>query len=383
MNPRDVSPLRAHGPRGLETWLERYGKGAAPELDALCRQKDAHTSLLFWFTELPAAIAEARRSGKPILSLRLLGNLDEELSCANSRFFRKLLYPDARINALLREGFVLHWQSVRPVPVVTIDFGGGKKLTRTLTGNSVHLVLDPTGRPVDALPGLMRPEVFLQKLETARRFAAADRRLLPALHEQESERELRQQPAPPPMLGYPPPTLGYPTPQPPPPPVMASPEELPPPSRAFAASAMAMSKHMVEAPILRAVTPLDLDTQQNLALHRLVHDAFAMGSEWSGADGIDGLVEWIYAELFLMPLGDPALGLDVPDPFSDLDEGPTGGAPSSGPPPTALVGQPTLARQPPPTPPSKARRLASTIARRFTAKISSPTSSPISSPRDP
>ncbi len=28
-----------------------------------------------------------------------------------------------------------------------------------------------------------------------------------------------------------------------------------------------------------------------------------------------GLVEWIYAELFEMPLSDPALGLDVPDPF--------------------------------------------------------------------
>ena len=28
------------------------------------------------------------------------------------------------------------------------------------------------------------------------------------------------------------------------------------------------------------------------------------------------LVEWIYAELFAMPLSDPALGLDVPDPFS-------------------------------------------------------------------
>ena len=38
------------------------------------------------------------------------------------------------------------------------------------------------------------------------------------------------------------------------------------------------------------------------------------GAEWAGADGF---VEWIYAELFEMPLGDAALGLDAPDPFAD------------------------------------------------------------------
>jgi len=54
-------------------------------------------------------------------------------------------------------------------------------------------------------------------------------------------------------------------------------------------------------------------------LHRRVHDAFSIGGEWVGANGLGEFVEWIYAELFLMPLSDPALGLDVPDPFSDLD----------------------------------------------------------------
>src|SRR5436309_870606 len=100
----------------------------APELDRVCAQKDTHTSLLYWHTELPAAMAEARRTARPILSLRLLGRLDEELSCANSRFFRKLLYPEGRINQRLRQDFVLHWQSVRPVPRVTIDFGDGRSI---------------------------------------------------------------------------------------------------------------------------------------------------------------------------------------------------------------------------------------------------------------
>src|SRR5215467_2769827 len=174
---------------------------------------------LFWFTDLEAAITEARRSRRPILSLRLLGRLDEELSCANSRFFRKLLYPEPRINKLLRDGFVLHWQSLRPVPLVTIDFGDGRVIRRTLTGNSVHLVLDPDGRAVDALPGLFAPSVFLELLVEARRFALADRRELARMHAHAAR----------------------------------SPVVLPPPSRAVAASRNAAAKHVVEAPLLRAV----------------------------------------------------------------------------------------------------------------------------------
>src|SRR5579863_8459675 len=163
-----MTSYRPLGPKGLQLWIAEHGRAPCADLDALCAQKDAHTSLLYWFTDLDAAIAEARRTRRPILSLRLLGRLDEELSCANSRFFRKLLYPQPRINERLREDFVLHWQSVRPVPRVTIDFGRGRVVERTLTGNSVHLVLDSYGRPVDALPGLVAPDVFLDQLAQAR-----------------------------------------------------------------------------------------------------------------------------------------------------------------------------------------------------------------------
>jgi hypothetical protein len=70
---------------------------------------------------------------------------------------------------------------------------------------------------------------------------------------------------------------------------------------------------MVEAPLLRAIeSDVDADTRINLELHDRVHEAFAAGAEWAG---LAGLVEWIYAELFQMPLSDPALGLDVADPF--------------------------------------------------------------------
>ena len=236
----------------------------------------ADLSGLTWFTDLRLAIAEARRTQRPILSLRLLGRLDEELSCANSRFFRKRLYPDPQINRVLREQFVLHWESLRPVPVVTIDFGDGRKLVRTLTGNSVHLVLDPHGRPVDAMPGLVLPDVFVQWLERGLALARCERKELAFQH----ERFLRQP--------------------------VARPRE----SRAMAASAVAMSKHVVEAPILRAVSPVELDSAQGQLLHARVADTFARGTQWT----IEALVAWIYRDLFLMPPDDPFLGLDVPDP---------------------------------------------------------------------
>jgi hypothetical protein len=120
---------------------------------------------LYWYTDFAQAKAAARASGKPILSLRLLGKLSEEFSCANSRFFRTVLYPNAQVSKALRKRFILHWQSVRPAPRVTIDFGDGRKLERTLTGNSIHYILDSNGVPIDALPGLYGPAAFLRSLD--------------------------------------------------------------------------------------------------------------------------------------------------------------------------------------------------------------------------
>jgi len=101
-------------------------------LDAVCAQKDCAASHLYWYTDLETARAAAKTSGRPILSLRLLGRLDEELSCANSRFFRSVLYANQRVSKELRDRFVLHWQSERPVPKVTVDFGDGRRLVGRL-----------------------------------------------------------------------------------------------------------------------------------------------------------------------------------------------------------------------------------------------------------
>ncbi|MEI6062962.1 MAG: hypothetical protein WCQ26_00070 [Pseudanabaena sp. ELA748] len=168
-----ITQLREFKNEGVDAFWNAY-KQELPKnsqlratLDAICQQKDCDASRLYWYKDLEAAKSAAKETGKPILSLRLLGNLNDELSCANSRFFRTALYPNAAVSELLRDRFILHWQSERPVPKVTIDFGDGRKLEQTLTGNSIHYILDSEGRPVDAIAGLYSPQAFIENLNTA------------------------------------------------------------------------------------------------------------------------------------------------------------------------------------------------------------------------
>jgi hypothetical protein len=137
----------------------------AARIDAIAHQKYATVSRLYWHVDLDSAKAEARAQGRPILHLRMLGRLDEELSCANSRLFRATLYANQDVSAFLRDRFVLYWSSERPVPRVTIDFGDGRTIERTITGNSAHYVLDQDGRVLDVLPGLYAPTVFRHELD--------------------------------------------------------------------------------------------------------------------------------------------------------------------------------------------------------------------------
>ena len=168
-----IAKLREFKNAGVDAFWSTYQKDLPNNsqlratLDAICQQKDCDASRLYWYKDLEAAKMASKETGKPILSLRLLGNLSDELSCANSRFFRTALYPNAGVSQLLRDRFILHWQSERPVPKVTIDFGDGRKLEQTLTGNSIHYVLDNQGRPIDAIPGLYSPQAFMENLKDA------------------------------------------------------------------------------------------------------------------------------------------------------------------------------------------------------------------------
>jgi len=166
-----VQALRQAGPAGMKALLAACPdgdcRGSRDVLDKVCGVHDCADIRLFWYTDLEAAKDAARAAGKPILSLRLLGRLDEELSCANSRFFRTVFYKNRSINRLLRDRYVLYWRSVRPVPRVTIDFGDGNRIEQPLTGNSIHYVLDSKGRLLEPLPGLYGPKAFELALEEA------------------------------------------------------------------------------------------------------------------------------------------------------------------------------------------------------------------------
>jgi len=185
-----IAELRAAGQPGVDAFVaasENLIDRSKPEdvarfravLDRICRQRDCYASHLYWYTDLAQAEGAARAQGKPILSLRLLGNLDDELSCANSRFFRTTLYANAKVAHTLHDQFVLHWSSERPVPKVTVDFGDGRKICSTVTGNSAHYLLDADGNPLDVLPGLYSPDAFLAQLTRLHNFAQQYARINP------------------------------------------------------------------------------------------------------------------------------------------------------------------------------------------------------------
>jgi len=383
-----IKALRAAGPAGIDALLaadRTRGDRTIDDaefgrvLDTVCAQRDCAASHLYWYTDLAAARAAAQAAGKPILSLRLLGRLDEEFSCANSRFFRTVLYADPAISRLLHERFILHWQSVRPVPRITIDMGDGRSLSGTITGNSIHYVLDSRGRLLDALPGLIGPTAFLRDLtdldRVAKETAGFDDGVFPFFsaerHGEQAialsgtlsadldryEKWLRgparnrnakaaARVVPAQLAGNPP--------------------------TAVEASTLAMSKSGIEVRLLSAMFPptpgaqwgagipwvgvanyhrddwqlddaarerlrkkmglgagpeaermaanfeslLSLDTVRNeLGLHAVLHDWLA---NEGGTVDLDAFNERVYAELFLTPSTDPWLGLNPDDVFTGL-----------------------------------------------------------------
>jgi hypothetical protein len=194
-----IAALRTRGPEGhaalfntyaaeIATLREGQAAGARGErirhaIDIVSGQRDGHASGLYWYTDLHEAERVAQETHRPILSLRLLGRLDEEMSCANSRYFRTVLYSNAELSDYLREHYVLHWSSERPVPRVTIDMGDGRRLERTLTGNSIHYVLDAEGQVIDAIPGLNAPSDFLEFARNAESAHRAGEVARPILHQ--------------------------------------------------------------------------------------------------------------------------------------------------------------------------------------------------------
>ncbi|MEO1996672.1 MAG: hypothetical protein ABGZ17_15500 [Planctomycetaceae bacterium] len=337
-------------------------------IDQVGGQRYCSLSRMYWYTDIKQAEKAARSTGKPILSLRLLGKLTDELSCANSRFFRTTLYANQEIASYLRTHFVLHWKSIRPVPVVTIDFGDGRQLKRTLTGNSIHYVLTADGAPIDALPGLYAPATFLENLQRAEQVAQRANRLslterktlLNTYHSQRMEAIAaawqrdrdRVQSGPQPIsreansvgsqekrrtavggvaeklrmldaathdadwkeiaaLHHGATKLDAST-------ISVMRRENPP--TAAAAMRVAVTKSVVEDPILRMVrtfrSDLALDTVRNeYLLHSRLHQWFVEGKFTTD---VEELNRQVYAQVFLTPSSDPWIGLVKPSEYTAL-----------------------------------------------------------------
>jgi len=341
----------------LRSELERL----ATAVDEVASQRHATVSRLYWYTDLEKAKTAATESGKPILTLRMLGKLTDEFSCANSRFFRTVLYANKQVGDALREKFILHWESERPVPRVTIDFGDGRKLERTLTGNSAHYLLTAKGEPLDVLPGLYGPKEFLAWLDRTEALSGAytaetdekkkaqllsnfHRDRLSEVHEAWLEDVQKVAPE---LLGDNNiallQTIA---------PELLSDERVTLPfndkrwqlvaqlhpgdatldeqsvklireeqSDAFEAGARSMSKSFVEDPILRQVrtfqNSIALDTVRNeYLLHRQIHAWFAAGEAPSDFGQLN---DRVYSELFLTPASDPWLGLAPVDTYTALE----------------------------------------------------------------
>jgi hypothetical protein len=311
-------------------------------IDRVSGQRYGSVSRLYWHTDWEQAQTEAVRTGKPILSLRMLGLLTDEYSCANSRFFRTTLYANQEVSKLLREKFVLHWKSVRPVPRITIDFGDGRKLERTVTGNSAHYALAPDGRTLDALPGLYGPAAFLEWLNRVSHLsqvlrdadAVQQAGILRAYHLQRLEQieqnwksdlasagldagltaaDLQDEDAWRKVAALHGDQAAL---------DAASIEVIRTENpNAAQAGRLALTKARVEDPILRLVAELQtniaLDTVRNEhRLHGRIHRRLA--DDLEASRDVEALNEWVYAELFLTPSSDPWLGLAPTNTYTAL-----------------------------------------------------------------
>lgn len=79
-----------------------------------------------------------------------------------------MLFSNETIANYINANFEPVWESVRPVPIVKIDFGNGNEITRTLHGNIATYVCNTDGVVVDVLPGMYEPNAYMQQLNTLR-----------------------------------------------------------------------------------------------------------------------------------------------------------------------------------------------------------------------
>ncbi|MBC8352651.1 MAG: hypothetical protein H8E66_11715 [Planctomycetes bacterium] len=217
------------------------------------------------------------------------------------------MFSDKDVARELNEHFEPVWQSVRPVPRVTIDFGNGQVIRRTLNGNVATYVCDVDGRVLDVLPGIYDPETYLaqvMELERLHRFVRADRNGLDAALTEYHERQaaaLAQGAAPDRLVEIPYDRLS----------IVAVEEGVRvvlQPARRLLARAVAARPADINPSDRADHDPfvLDEDTRINEGPRRLkVHRHLAQNHHLVPSE----LTKWLYREVLNTDLDDPYLGL--------------------------------------------------------------------------
>ncbi len=85
-----------------------------------------------------------------------------------------MLFSNQTVADFINDRFEPAWESVRPVPRVTIDFGNGTIVQRTLHGNVATYVCTADRKVLDVLPGVYGAEAYagrLRELEQLYRYA--------------------------------------------------------------------------------------------------------------------------------------------------------------------------------------------------------------------
>ena len=106
------------------------------------------------------------------------------------------MFSQKNVARAIEQGFEPVWQSLRPVPIVRIDFGKGNVLTRTLHGNVATYLCTAEGQVLDILPGIYEPATYIRRLDQARMLARYVNEVEPSYrdarltnyHQQQAER---------------------------------------------------------------------------------------------------------------------------------------------------------------------------------------------------
>jgi hypothetical protein len=84
-----------------------------------------------------------------------------------------VLFSDAQVAEFIDAKFEPTWKSLRPVPKVSVDFGNGKVIERTLNGNIATFVCTADGTIIDVIAGIYDKREYLSALKHSLNAAAS------------------------------------------------------------------------------------------------------------------------------------------------------------------------------------------------------------------